>query len=634
MNTTRSQKILFNTAWFVCAVLLILLLPSLLSYNNNDPAWSRYSGDTNINNLMGKFGAYTADIIFYLFGYSAYWFIVLLIVMFVVMWRRSNYISSSYEFDIINGFSFAILILSSSTFEHAILNIDAYSLPQGAGGMIGEILSFPCLQFFGFTGSALILFALICISFAGFLEFSWLNFAEKIGIISNYIWLFFKKYKNNRLNADFLKPVNLNVSKKSNPEIIKKENSKNLILGNIIPKKIFSNLPKLDVWKDEIKTHSISEDSLTFTSKVIEHRLNSFGLQVQVVSVHPGPVITLFELQLPSGVRSAQISSLSRDIARELSVPHIRIVANLPNKSTIGLELPNNLRQNIYMRQLIMGILSQQEPGLFVALGVKSDNQPVYIDLCKMPHCLIAGSSGTGKSVLLHAVITSLLAKMLPQDLRLVLIDTKMIEMTAYKEIPHLLMPIITDTINANKSLEWLVQEMERRYNLMSKCMVRNINIYNQKIKDKDWIVKNKIKNPTHMTYIVVVIDELSDLMLSSSKLIEINIIRLTQKARAVGIHLVISTQRTTNDVITALIKANIQSRISLQVASKLDSKIILDQLGAEGLLGKGDMLYLEAGNPNPTRIHGVFVDDDEIIAISQFWREQGSPNYITLESD
>jgi len=631
MNNTRIRKIAFNTAWFFSAVLFCLILPSLISHSPLDPAWSRSSDEIEVHNFIGKFGAYTADILYYMFGYSAYWIVVLLAVLFMDMWHRSNNSKNGnkyYEFDIFNSISFSILILASCTFESCILNIQAANLPQGAGGLIGSRLSVPCINLFGFIGSALVLFAIICISLATFLEFSWLGFAEKIGKVAFNIWEHSKRKRQDKKYILTAKK-NLQPITTKNIEIIQKEPTKNL---GIIPKKIFSNLPKLDIWRDEAKGYSIGEESLTFTSKVIEHRLHSFGLQVQVTAVHPGPVVTLFELQLPTGIRSSQLISLSRDIARELSVPHVRILQNLPGKNTVGLELPNNLRQNIYMRELIMGLLANQTSSLNIALGVKADNQPMYADLARMPHCLIAGTSNSGKSVLLHSIITSLLAKMLPQELRLVLIDTKMIEMTSYRDIPHLLTPIITDTAKANKTLEWLVEEMDRRYEVMNKYMVRHISIYNQKIKDKDWVIKNKIENINSMPYIVVIIDELADLMLSSAKTIELNIVRLCQKARAVGIHLVLATQRPNNEIITGLIKANVPSRIALQTSSKLDSKTILDQVGAEGLLGKGDMLYLEAGNPNPIRIHGVWIDDEEIIAMAQFWREQGTPNYVSIE--
>ncbi len=643
---SRIQRVLFNTGWFFSAIMFVLVLSALWSYSNLDPAWSKSTNTFEVYNAVGKFGAYFSDILYYIFGYSAYWFVVLCAVLFIDMWHRANRRNTDsihYEFDIFNTFSFIILLFSTCVLNTKILNLRDDYLPNGAGGLIGQLLSDIVINIFGFVGSAMLLLSIIAISMASFLEFSWLNIFEKIGYFVSNIWEHGRvqrkaKYEKNQHEKYIDKNTQNTHGTQTNskngffnfkPIIIKKQPEKHT---GLIPKKIFSNLPKLDVWKDETKEYSIGEDSLTFTSKVIEHRLNAFGLEVNVIAVHPGPVVTLFELQLPNGVRSTQLSSLSRDIARELSVPHVRIIQNLPSKNTVGLELPNNLRQNIYMRQLIMGLLAKQDVGLHVVLGVKTDNQPMYLNISKLPHMLISGAHGSGKSVILHAIITSLLAKMLPQELRFVLIDSKMIEMTAYRNIPHLLTPIITDASIADNTFEWLVGEMDIRYKTMSNHMLRHIDIYNQKLKDKEWVIKNKIDDITPMPYIVVIVDELSDLMLSNAKTIELNIVRLAQKARACGIHLILSTQRPTLDVFTSLIKANIQGRLALQVSSKIDSKLILDQNGAEGLLGKGDMLFLEPTQTTPTRIHGVWIDDEEIAAVAQFWRDQGTPNYVQIE--
>jgi DNA segregation ATPase FtsK/SpoIIIE, S-DNA-T family len=637
---SRVQRVIFNTGWFFSAVMFFLVFAALWSYRHLDPAWSQSTSNFYVHNAVGKFGAYFSDILYYIFGYAAYWFVALCGVLFVDMWHRANRRNTSavyYEFDIFNTFSFIILLCSTCILNTKILNLRDDYLPNGAGGLIGQLLSDVFINIFGFVGSAMLLLSIIAISMASFLEFSWLRVFERIGYFVATIWEHgrvqrkIKYEKQNEAKNDITTSASKNSFFNFKPTIVKKQPEKHL---GLIPKKIFSNLPKLDVWKDETKEYSIGEDSLTFTSKVIEHRLSAFGLEVTVIAVHPGPVVTLFELQLPNGVRSTQLSSLSRDIARELSVQHVRIIQNIPGKNTVGLELPNNLRQNIYMRQLIMGLLAKQEIGLHIALGVKTDNHPIYIDLSKLPHMLISGSHGSGKSVILHAIITSLLAKMLPQELRLVLIDSKMIEMTAYRNIPHLLTPIITDASVADLTFAWLVEEMDRRYKIMATYMLRHINIYNQKVKDKEWVIKHKVKDITAMPYIVIVVDELSDLMLSNAKTIELNIVRLAQKARACGIHLVLSTQRPTLDVFTSLIKANIPGRLALQVSSKIDSKLILDQTGAEGLLGKGDMLFIDPTQTNPARIHGVWIDDEEIAAVAQFWREQGTPNYISMNND
>ena len=388
-TNSKAKRIAFNTAWFFSALMFCVLFLSLWSYSPSDPAWSQSKEVFDVENAMGKFGAYLADIMYYILGYSSYWLVVLFAVLFLDMWNRANSAKMNgkhYEFDIFNAFSFLVLLLASSVFASRILNINAEYLPYGGGGLIGTLLAEQITKVFGFIGSALLLFAIICISLSSFLEFSWLGLSEKIGKFVCSLWEHGKSQRkakqqkkieeqNQQKQAESgLYNSKINSSKL---EIIQKEYNKH---ANIVPKKIFSHLPKLDVWKDETKNYSIGEESLTFTSKVIEHRLNTFGLEVMVTSVHPGPVVTLFELQLPNGVRSSQLVSLSRDIARELAVAHVRIIQNLPGKNTVGLELPNNLRQNIYMRQLIMGLLAKQDSGLHVALGVKADNQPLYTD--------------------------------------------------------------------------------------------------------------------------------------------------------------------------------------------------------------------------------------------------------------
>jgi DNA segregation ATPase FtsK/SpoIIIE, S-DNA-T family len=704
---SKSRRLIYQYGILLCLTIFVVLLPSLLTYHPSDLAWSsaeindsNYFNNGNqfditpkiIHNLVGSLGAYIADILLSFVGYSAYWFVVLALVVARDMWRRAHLnqeiLKTMNLFDWVETFTFFILIFSSSIFEAGMLNIKGDELPKGKGGIIGQSFIPYFIEYLGFSVSTLLLFGIIFLSISWFMGFSWLTICEKIGLYAHAWWS-----KNLQREKKYLKQQSITLAGKSSPhqnpstpqfnqpyhkqrsienDIIQAfdlndmqnrlpvnqiannslmlndltdEKSKELLLqpihkpkleayASIIPKKIFANLPKLDVWIDE-PPPAISEESLKLYSKIIEHRLKGFGVMADVVGVTAGPVLTLYEIKLPAGTKVNQLMNVQKDIARELGVIYLNIIPNIPQKTTVGFELSNQDRQLIRMRPLVLGMLAY--PALLpVCLGVAPNGQAIYGDLTKMLHILIAGTTGSGKSICVHSLICSLLAKMLPQDLRLVLIDPKMIELSAYRHIPHLLTPIITEVSQAQKILDWLTQEMDERYRQMSELMVRNIQAYNHKIQDSAWLKSNQIEKTNKMPYIVVVIDELSDFMLLAGKQIEMNIVRLAQKARAAGIHLILATQRPTADVITGLIKANIPTRIALQVPSKLDSRIILDQAGAEHLLGKGDMLYDGISNLSPQhqlqRIHGIYLDDGEIYAMTDFWRRQGEPNYIDLE--
>jgi S-DNA-T family DNA segregation ATPase FtsK/SpoIIIE len=402
-----------------------------------------------------------------------------------------------------------------------------------------------------------------------------------------------------------------------------------------------SKLPQVDLLDGALlRQETVAPETLEMTSRLIEKKLRDFGVEVRVVAAAPGPVITRYEIEPATGVKGSQVVNLAKDLARALSLVSIRVIETIPGKNYMALELPNAKRQSIKLSEILGSqIYNEAKSLLTIGLGKDIGGNAVVADLAKMPHCLVAGTTGSGKSVGINAMILSLLYKADARDVRLLLIDPKMLEMSVYEGIPHLLAPVVTDMRQAAHGLNWCVAEMERRYKLMSKLGVRNLAGYNTKI-DEAAEREELIYNPFSLTpdqpeplerlpFIVVVIDELADLMMVVGKKIEELIARLAQKARAAGIHLVLATQRPSVDVITGLIKANIPTRLSFQVSSKIDSRTILDQMGAEALLGMGDMLYMPSGTGFPIRVHGAFVSDEEVHRVVAYLKEQGQPNYI-----
>ena len=402
-----------------------------------------------------------------------------------------------------------------------------------------------------------------------------------------------------------------------------------------------SKLPQVDLLDGALlRQETVAPETLEMTSRLIEKKLRDFGVEVRVVAAAPGPVITRYEIEPATGVKGSQVVNLAKDLARALSLVSIRVIETIPGKNYMALELPNAKRQSIKLSEILGSqIYNEAKSLLTIGLGKDIGGNAVVADLAKMPHCLVAGTTGSGKSVGINAMILSLLYKADARDVRLLLIDPKMLEMSVYEGIPHLLAPVVTDMRQAAHGLNWCVAEMERRYKLMSKLGVRNLAGYNAKIDDAAER-EELIYNPFSLTpdqpeplerlpFIVVVIDELADLMMVVGKKIEELIARLAQKARAAGIHLVLATQRPSVDVITGLIKANIPTRLSFQVSSKIDSRTILDQMGAEALLGMGDMLYMPSGTGFPIRVHGAFVSDEEVHRVVAYLKEQGQPNYI-----
>ncbi|GGF58012.1 DNA translocase FtsK [Alteromonas lipolytica] len=409
--------------------------------------------------------------------------------------------------------------------------------------------------------------------------------------------------------------------------------------GDIGPMPSFDLLDRPDK-----KENPITQEELDVVSRLVEEKLANFNIDAAVVGVYPGPVITRFEIDLAPGVKVSKITSLSKDLAREMSATSVRVVEVIPGKSVIGLELPNKKREMVRMSEVIeCEAFQSNASALTMVLGADISGDPVVVDLAKMPHLLVAGTTGSGKSVGVNVMILSLLYKSTPEDVRMIMIDPKMLELSVYEGIPHLLAEVVTDMKEASNALRWCVGEMERRYKLMSMLGVRNLKGYNAKIKqaiedgepikDPLWRTEDSMLEEApdleKLPSIVVVVDEFADMIMIVGKKVEELIARIAQKARAAGIHLVLATQRPSVDVITGLIKANIPTRIAFQVSSKIDSRTILDQQGAETLLGMGDMLYLPPGSPVPTRVHGAFVDDHEVHAVVADWKKRGEPEYI-----
>ena len=652
---------LVRKAWWLGLVLLgVYLTVILFTYHKQDPSWSHTASDhAAIHNAGGSVGAWVSDMLLYLFGFSAWWWVVLAFYSMWLVYLQLERTISERPFLVFNLVGFALLQLASSTIEAGHLIALPATLPLGAGGMLGNAVDSGLRSMFGYAGSTMLLLLLFAVGFSLFTGWSWIMMTEKLGtgLISTYQWAQNKYYDwhdrkagkvvelnreefidAERKRTEDRTPVEIKapVVEIAQSERVQKEKQTALFVTDQD-----STLPPLHLLDEANNTVELpSADTLDFTSRLIERKLIDFGIEVKVISAQPGPVITRFEFEPAAGVKGSQITNLARDLARALSVVSIRVVETIPGKSCMGLEIPNAKRQMVFLSE-IMGsqVYADMHSPIAIAMGKDIAGKPVVADLAKMPHVLVAGTTGSGKSVAINALILSFLYKAEASKVRMILIDPKMLELSVYEGIPHLLAPVVTDMRQAANALNWCVAEMERRYKLMSSLGVRNLAGYNQKIKEADK-VGEKIPHPFSLTpdapepleempLIVVVIDELADMMMVVGKKVEELIARLAQKARASGIHLVLATQRPSVDVITGLIKANVPTRISFQVSSKIDSRTILDQMGAEALLGQGDMLYMPPGTGYPVRIHGAFVSDHEVHQVVNYLKAMGEPNYI-----
>jgi S-DNA-T family DNA segregation ATPase FtsK/SpoIIIE len=653
---------LVRESWWLLVVAVFAYLALILAtYQRADPGWSFSGSGAAIHNKGGAVGAWLADLLLYLFGISAWWWVFAGIVLVVTGYRhltRSvDAADRHHPWLAVPGF--ALVLLSSSALEALRLYRLPAVLPHRPGGALGEVIGSGFSRALGFNGGTLLLIALFAIGWSLFTGMSWLRLMERVGagIERLIVWLRHRRdaRRDREIGAVALEereqfveaaresiedrepvvvvPAMVDVPKS---ERVVKEKQKPLFQD--MPD---SPLPPLALLEDAPSAlEQISPETLEFTSRLIERKLADFGVSVKVLAAYPGPVITRFEIEPAIGVKGAQIVNLMKDLARALSVVSIRVVETIPGKSFMGLELPNAKRQIVRLVELLSSTTYNDTASpLSLALGKDIAGKPVIVDLARMPHLLVAGTTGSGKSVAVNAMILSLLYKAEPRQVRLILIDPKMLELSVYEGIPHLLAPVVTDMKLAANALHWCVGEMERRYRLMSTLGVRNLSGYNARVVEAKKAGK-PLANPFTLTpespepieempLIVVVIDELADLMMVTGKKIEELIARIAQKARAAGIHLILATQRPSVDVITGLIKANIPSRIAFQVASKVDSRTILDQMGAETLLGQGDMLYLPPGTGHPQRVHGAFVADTEVHRVVEHLKAQGGPQYL-----
>lgn len=715
----------------IVAILLfaisIMMALALATHSPLDSCWSKSIDSPVVYNKLGVVGAYLSDVLYYIFGYSAWWLpLGIFYLGFYKISRKKIPVGSwSHIYRIV---SYILLVGASSTFEYLTFYHQPTTLPDGYGGSFGAFLFDVTYHGIGEVGVTItsLLLIVICLSFS--FGISWLFIAEKIGAVLEWIYLRAtslvarKEEVKATPRVEETMPSAMEVDFEEDIEVENKENSnestvsrfafaKNLFKPREAEASIDADNTDLDFdindplfdSEDELNAESggeqplaempvipvkeqprtqglkagltnnhiynksadlldsatksllpstgllnlpraqsegVSPETVEYVSNVIENTLAEFGVEIKICNVESGPVITRYELVPPKGVRGDKITNLAKEIARALALPIVRIVDTIPGKNTMGIEVPNFKRQMIYLKEIFDSAAYQNSGSLLtLALGKDIAGEVIVTDLAKMPHLLVAGTTGSGKSVSVNGMILSILFKATPDEVKFIMIDPKMVELSFYQDIPHLLAPVVTDMSQAANALKWAVGEMEQRYKIMAKVGTKNIASFNQKV-EAALQSGNPIYNPYSLDlndpeplqkwpYIVVIIDELADLMMVAGKKIEQYIARLAQKARAIGIHLIVATQRPSVDVITGLIKANIPARISFLVSNRIDSRTILDQQGAESLLGQGDMLFLNPGSGFPRRIHGAFVNDDELHHIVEYLKEMGSPDYI-----
>ncbi len=649
------------------AIALIMLL-ALVSYHPHDPGFADTGEPGPVGNWMGPVGAWVAGFFLFLFGRPSYLFPVMLAYAGWLVHKDAALPDARSRVNtLLRAIGFALTLLSSCGL--ATLHWSPVGLPNSAGGVLGELTGHGSAQGLSFLGATLLLFGSWLAGVALFLGVSWFRIMDNLGaaVLKSIEWISNRFEQKRELASGQQR-------KQARQEVVREEQKKvaarpppRIEAPAPVPEKservererqvpLFdspqsSELPAMSLL-DEAgpREQSYSDEALEAMSRLVEIKLRDFGIEVEVVAVQPGPVITRFELRPAPGVKVSQISNLAKDLARALSAISVRVVEIIPGKSVIGLEIPNEKREIVTLGEIIKSKpYDEVTSPLALALGKDIGGIPIVADLARMPHLLIAGTTGSGKSVGINAMVLSLVYKATPEHVRMIMIDPKMLELSVYEGIPHLLSPVVTDMKQAANALRWCVAEMERRYQLMAMLGVRNIGGFNRKVKDandagkpiKDpirmqkiaqgvpGIVAEDVEDLTSLPFIVVIIDELADLMMIVGKKVEELIARLAQKARAAGIHLILATQRPSVDVITGLIKANIPTRIAFQVSAKVDSRTILDQSGAESLLGHGDMLYLPPGTSIPTRVHGAFVSDQEVHRVVAGLKSAAAPVYI-----
>jgi S-DNA-T family DNA segregation ATPase FtsK/SpoIIIE len=661
-NVARGLR---ESALWLFGALALILFASLVSYDRADPAFSSTGQPGPVTNLIGPFGAWLSDLFFVLFGLPAYLFPIMLgLAGYRLFQERGSHEPVDRRSASFRGLGFFLALASSCGL--AALHFSGAGFPNTAGGVVGSLLGEGLAGSMSFLGATLLLLAVWLGSVSLATGVSWLAVMDRLGawVLRGF------SYVRERMSARRDQSIGKEV-KQAREVVVREEQKK---VAERKPPKIeapapkvekservekekqvalfersgASSLPALSLLDDPpARVGGYSAEALEAMSRLVELKLRDFGVEAEVVEVHPGPVITRFELRPAPGVKVAQISNLAKDLARALSAISVRVVEIIPGKSTMGLEIPNETREMVTLGEIIKSkAYDDMASPIALVLGKDIGGNPVVADLGRMPHLLVGGTTGSGKSTAVNAMVLSLLYKSTPEHVRLIMIDPKMLELSVYEGIPHLLAPVVTDMKQAANALRWCVAEMERRYQMMAAAGVRNLAGYNRKIKDaadagtpiKDYLELKRLPPGGDLAtvpfceplpFIVVIVDELADMMMIVGKKVEELIARLAQKARASGIHLILATQRPSVDVITGLIKANIPTRIAFQVSAKVDSRTILDQSGAESLLGHGDMLFLQPGTSHPVRVHGAFVSDQEVHKVAASLRQHAAPIYI-----
>ena len=679
VSRIRLNKLILDSWLIVQGFLGVFILLALSTFSPRDSGWNTkvFSGDvldSQVSNAVGSWGAYISDFLLTIFGYMSY------LLVYWLLWPliRHFFLSKNKVpfSDIYSGllglkiFGWLLVIISGATLFSLVMEPGISFLPQEGGGLIGSRISSLFIVPLSFIGSLLLFISSLLLGLTLSLEVSWaalINKSQELLLSSGSslgerISVFLgkikekQKLKKEKIERQEKVIVSTKAKEQAKPvEVIKPkpsiETSKRVEAEKqteLFEYKESSSPPKLSLLDEKIHEDSdeTSEDSLRRLGELVVSKLAEYNIKdIEVESIQPGPVVIRLELKLPVGLKVNQISNISKDLARSLSKTSVRIVEVIEGKDTIGIEVPREDRQPVLLSEVLSSkTYDDAKSPITVALGKDISGSAVVADLAGMPHLLVAGTTGSGKSVAINAMLISILYKASPEQVRLILIDPKMLELSVYEDIPHLLAPVITDMKEASSGLRWCVNEMERRYKLMAHLGVRNLNGYNKKVsdalangeplKDPTWKINEaeegeEAPDLEELPLIVLAVDELADLMMVVGKTAEQLIARIAQKARAAGIHMLLATQRPSVDVITGLIKANISSRVAFQVASKMDSRVILDQGGAEQLLGKGDMLYLAPGTSIPQRVHGAFVGDDEVQRVADDWRQRGKADYL-----
>ena len=670
--TGLMQRLVREGTLIVYFLLGLFLIIALLSYSPADPGFTTTGSGDDVSNAVGVYGAWLADVLLHLLGYLAFGFPALLAYKVYTSFRESKLDAEfSWPMFALKTSGFFLLMVSAAGLAALHFEIPS-DVSYLAGGWVGSMVADISVPLLATLGSTLLFFAIFLFGLTITVAISWLVFIDKIGATSLSLyslikikitkWIESKKQEiatKERLESR-KKVLDIHIEKEKKrvrPTIkalapkkaVKSPRVEKEKQGSLFATTSIKELPAiglLDAWQ-ETNESGFSKESLEAMSKLLELKLKDFGIEIEVTAVNPGPVITRFEVQPAPGIKVSRITNLAKDLARSLAIVSVRVVEVIPGKTVIGVEIPNEKREMILLSQVLASPeFDRANSALSMALGHDIVGKPIIVDLAKMPHLLVAGTTGSGKSVGINAMILSLLYKSTPEQVRVIMIDPKMLELSVYDGIPHLLTPVITDMKDAANGLRWCVAEMERRYKLMSFLGVRNLTGFNKKVTDAKKIGK-PILDPTWqpdpmllaeeqsapeletLPCIVVIVDELADMMMVVGKKVEELIARIAQKARAAGIHLILATQRPSVDVLTGLIKANIPTRLSFMVQSKVDSRTILGEGGAEQLLGHGDMLFLPPGGGVPTRVHGAFVSDEEVHRVVADWKTRGQPVYI-----